>query len=60
MRRKLTLTLLASLMLFSFWQLTVNVSAQSQLTLAMILTGLQTQGKTPETSTLAKRKFRSV
>jgi len=55
MRRKLTITLLTALMLFSFWQLTVNVSAQAELTLAMILTGLQTRGKTPETATLPKR-----
>jgi hypothetical protein len=43
------------LILFSFWQLSVNVSAQQKLTLAMILTGLQTRGTTPETATLAKR-----
>lgn len=57
MRRKLTVTLLTSLILFSFWQLTVNVSAQQPLTLAMILTGLQTKGKTPETATLPKRNL---
>ncbi len=55
MKRKLPVIFLTSLMLLGFWQLTVNVSAQSELTLAMILTGLQTRGKTPETSTLAKR-----
>jgi len=55
MRRKLTITLLASVMLLSFWQLTTNVSAQQALTLAMVLTGLQTKGSTPETATLAKR-----
>jgi hypothetical protein len=55
MRRKLTITLLTTMMLFSVWQLTVNVSAQQELTLAMILTGLQTKGKTPETATLDKR-----
>jgi hypothetical protein len=55
MRRKLTITLLTTLMLLSLWQLTVNVSAQQELTLAMILTGLQTKGKTPETATLDKR-----
>ncbi len=55
MKRKLTVIFLTSLTLFSFWQLTANVSAQSELTLAMILVGLQTKGKTPETSTLAKR-----
>lgn len=43
------------MLLISFWQLTANVSAQSELTLAMILTGLQTQGKTPETRTIAAR-----
>jgi hypothetical protein len=42
-------------MLLGLWQLTVNVSAQQELTLAMILTGLQTKGKTPETATLDKR-----
>jgi hypothetical protein len=57
MRRKLTVTLFTSLLLFSFWQLTVNVSAQQPLTLAMILTGLQTKGKTPETATLPKRNL---
>ena len=57
MRRKLTITFLSSLILFSFWQLTVNVSAQQKLTLAMILTGLQTKGKTPETATLEKRNI---
>lgn len=57
MRRKLTVTLLTSLILFSFWQLTVNVSAQQPLTLAAILTGLQTKGKTPETATLPKRNI---
>ena len=45
------------MMLFGLWQLTVNVSAQQELTLAMILTGLQTKGKTPETSTLAARNI---
>ena len=55
MRRKLTITALSALILFSFWQLTVNVSAQQKLTLAMVLTGLQTKGSTPETATLAKR-----
>lgn len=44
-------------MLFSLWQLTTNVSAQQELTLAMILTGLQTKGKTPETATLEKRNI---
>ncbi len=57
MRRKLTITLLTTLMLFSLWQLTTNVSAQQELTLAMILTGLQTKGKTPETATLEKRNI---
>jgi hypothetical protein len=42
-------------MLFSLWQLTANVSAQQEYTLAMILTGLQTRGTTPETRTLAAR-----
>jgi hypothetical protein len=46
-----------SLLLVSFWQFTANVSAQQELTLAMILTGLQTKGKTPETSTLAARNI---
>ena len=55
MRRKLTITLLTTMMLLGLWQLTVNVSAQQELTLAMILTGLQTKGKTPETATLDKR-----
>lgn len=55
MRRKLTITLLTTVMLLSLWQLTSTVSAQTELTLAMILTGLQTQGKTAETNTLAKR-----
>lgn len=57
MRRKLTITLLATLIMFSFWQLTVNVSAQQEYTLAKILTGLQTKGKTPETATLPKRNI---
>ncbi len=55
MRRKLAITLLTTMALLSMWQLTINVSAQAELTLAMILTGLQTKGKTPETSTLAAR-----
>jgi hypothetical protein len=55
MRRKLTITLLTTLMLLSLWQLTVNVSAQQELTLAKILTGLQTKGNNPETATLAAR-----
>jgi len=55
MRRKLTITLLTTLMLLSLWQLTSTVSAQTELTLAMILTGLQTNGRTAETNTLAKR-----
>lgn len=57
MRRKLTLTFLMSLLLVSCWQFTANVSAQQELTLAMILTGLQTKGKTPETATIAKRNI---
>ena len=58
MRRKLTVTLFTSLLLLSFWQLTTNVSAQSsKLTLAMVLTGLQTKGKTPETATIEKRNL---
>ncbi len=57
MKRKLPVIFLTGLILFSFWQLTVNVSAQSELTLAMVLTGLQTKGKTLETSTLAKRNI---
>lgn len=57
MKRKLPVFFLTGLILFSFWQLTVNVSAQSELTLAMVLTGLQTKGKTLETSTLAKRNI---
>jgi hypothetical protein len=44
-------------MLLGFWQLTTSVSAQQELTLAMILTGLQTKGKTPETATLEKRNI---
>ena len=55
MKRKLPIILLTVLTLLSFWQFTTNVSAQQKLTLAMILTGLQTKGKTPETSTLEKR-----
>jgi hypothetical protein len=55
MRRKLTITLLTTLMLLSLWQLTATVSAQQELTLAMILTGLQTKGRTAETATLEKR-----
>ncbi len=42
-------------MLIGSLQLIDSASAQSRLTLAMILTGLQTRGTTPETSTLAKR-----
>src|SRR5215204_6512629 len=55
MRRKLTITLLTTMMMFGLWQMTVNVSAQQELTLAKILTGLQTKGTSPETSTLAAR-----
>ncbi len=55
MKRRLPIILLTGLALLSFWQFTTNVSAQQKLTLAMILTGLQTKGKTPETSTLDKR-----
>lgn len=55
MRRKLTITFLTTLMLLSLWQLTATVSAQQELTLAMILTGLQTKGRTAETATLEKR-----
>lgn len=43
------------MMLMASLQMMVSVSAQVPLTLAMILTGLQTKGTTPETSTLAKR-----
>lgn len=57
MRRKLTITFLTGLMLLGFWQFSTNVSAQQELTLAMILTGLQTKGKTPETATLPKRNI---
>ena len=57
MRRKIFLTAVLSLTLFSFWQLTTNVSAQQKLTLAMVLTGLQTKGKTAETATLEKRNL---
>jgi hypothetical protein len=56
MKRKLTVIFLTSLAVFSFWHLTASVAmAQSPLTLAMVLTGLQTKGRTLETSTLAKR-----
>jgi hypothetical protein len=55
MRRKLTIAFLTSFLFISFWQLTANVSAQQELTLAAILTGLQTQGNTPQTRTLAAR-----
>lgn len=57
MRRKLTIILLTSVISLGFWQLTTSVSAQASLTLAMVLTGLQTKGKTPETATLAKRNI---
>jgi len=57
MRRKLTITFLTSLLLLSFWQFSTNVSAQQELTLAMILTGLQTKGKTPETATISARNI---
>jgi hypothetical protein len=43
------------MMLLGLWQLTATVSAQQELTLAMILTGLQTKGRTPETATLPAR-----
>jgi hypothetical protein len=43
------------MMLLGLWQLTANVSAQQSLTLAMVLTGLQTKGNKPETATLAAR-----
>lgn len=55
MRRKLAITLLTSMMLCGLWQLTSTVSAQQALTLAMVLTGLQTKGNKPETATLAAR-----
>ncbi|MBK7706189.1 MAG: hypothetical protein IPN69_20965 [Acidobacteria bacterium] len=55
MKRKFALLLVFGTMLVGSLQMIEGVSAQSRLTLAMILTGLQTKGTTPETSTLAKR-----
>ena len=56
MKRKLPIILLISVILLSFWQIAESISAQQQkLNLAQILTALQTQGKTAETKTLAKR-----
>jgi hypothetical protein len=43
------------MMLCGLWQLTSTVSAQQALTLAMVLTGLQTKGTKPETATLSAR-----
>lgn len=57
MRRNLTIALLAFAALVGTWQLTPSVGAQEKLTLAKVLTGLNTQGKTPETNTLAKRNI---
>ncbi len=58
MRRKIALFLVFGTMLVGSLQLIETASAQSgRLTLAMILTGLQTKGSTPETSTLAKRNL---
>ncbi len=44
-------------MLVGSLQMLEGVSAQERLTLAKILTGLQTRGTTPETNTLAKRNL---
>lgn len=44
-------------MLVGSLQMLEGVSAQERLTLAKILTGLQTRGTTPETNTLAKRNI---
>jgi len=57
MRRKLTITLLTTMMMLGLWQLTTTVSAQQEMTLAMILTGLQTRGRTAETATLPARNL---
>ena len=56
MKRNLTFIFLIGLILSSFWQMADNISAQQKpLTMAQILTGLQTAGKTAETKTLAAR-----
>ncbi len=56
MKRKLPVILLIGLILTSVWQIADNISAQDRpLTLAEILTGLQTQEQTAETRTLAAR-----
>lgn len=56
MKSKLPIILLTGLVLLSFWQIAGRISAQQQkLTLAQVLTALQTQGRTSETNTLAKR-----
>lgn len=44
-------------MLVGSLQMLEGVAAQERLTLAKILTGLQTRGTTPETNTLAKRNI---
>lgn len=56
MNRKASILSLLILILLSIWQIADSVAAQqSPLTLAEILTGLQTNGRTAETNTLAKR-----
>lgn len=57
MRRKLTITFLASLLVVGLWHMPTNVGAQTRLTLAAILTGLQTRGTDAKTNTLAKRNI---
>lgn len=57
MRRKLTITFLAGMLVVGLWQMSTSVDAQSRLTLAMILTGLQTKGTDARTNTLAKRNI---
>jgi hypothetical protein len=57
MKRKIALIMVFGTMLVGTLTMLEGASAQGRLTLAMILTGLQTKGSTPETSTLAKRNL---
>lgn len=57
MKRKIALLFVFGAMLFGSLQMLDGVSAQSRLTLGMVLTGLQTKGTNAETNTLAKRNI---
>ena len=58
MKKNLPLILLIGLTFLSIWQIADRISAQQQpLTLAQLLTGLQTKGPNAETNTLTKRNI---